>query len=64
MGYIVKRWDNWSSFEGTSGIEGMEAMLNAEVGNGRRLVQLVVHSEDIYLLVLEDRQERQEAQGT
>jgi hypothetical protein len=53
MAYFVRRWDNWSEHEGVSGLSGMEAMLNAELANGRSLSQLVVHSEDIYLLVLE-----------
>lgn len=54
MAYTVKRWDSWSEYEGARGIDGLEAMLNGERAAGRRLVQLVVHSEDIYLVVLED----------
>lgn len=50
----MKRWDNWSSADGQTGLAGLEAMLNAERRAGRRLVQLVVHSEDIFLAVLED----------
>lgn len=54
MAYTVKRWDSWSEHEGLHGLEGLEAMLNAELAAGRRLAQLVVHSEDIYIVVLED----------
>ena len=54
MGYSIKRWDNWSEFDGSTGLEGLQAMLNSERQAGKRLVQLVVHSEDIYLVVLED----------
>ncbi|MHB8245346.1 MAG: hypothetical protein ACYDGN_08340 [Acidimicrobiales bacterium] len=53
MCYSIKRWDNWSEFDGKTGLDGLEAMLNAERRAGRRLAQLVVHSEDIYLAVLE-----------
>ncbi|HLI44289.1 MAG TPA: hypothetical protein VKU92_07445 [Acidimicrobiales bacterium] len=56
MGYVVRRWDNWSSAEGLTGLAGLEAMLNAERRQGRRLVQLVVASEDIYLVVLEEEE--------
>ncbi len=54
MAYTVKRWDNWSTCDDKTGLEGLEAMLNGEATKGRRLVQLAVHSEDIYLLVFED----------
>ena len=54
MAYTVKRWDSWSEEAGLKGLAGLEAMLNAEHLAGRRLAQLVVHSEDIYLVVLED----------
>lgn len=54
MAYTVRRWDNWSEQDGATGLTGLEAMLNAERRSGRRLVELVVHSEDIYLVVLED----------
>ncbi|HET9091192.1 MAG TPA: hypothetical protein VFN50_02200 [Acidimicrobiales bacterium] len=54
MAYTVKRWDNWSTCDDRTGLEGLEAMLNQERANGRRFVQLVVHSEDIYLVVFED----------
>jgi GNAT superfamily N-acetyltransferase len=54
MTYHVLRWDNWSEVDGKRGLEGLEAMLNSERSNGRKLAQLVVHSEDIYLVILED----------
>lgn len=54
MAYTVKRWDSWSVCEGLSGLEGLEAMLNEQHSAGLRLSQLVVHSEDIYLVVFED----------
>ena len=54
MAYTVRRWDSWSEHEGATGLSGLEAMLNSERRSGRRLAQLVVHSEDIYLVVLED----------
>lgn len=55
MAYTVKRWDNWSTCEGKRGLEGFEALLNEQLSAGRRLSQLVVHSEDIYIAVFEDR---------
>lgn len=54
MAYSVKRWDNWSTCDGLEGLPGLEALLNQELAAGRRLSQLVVHSEDIYIAVFED----------
>ncbi|MGO9558721.1 MAG: hypothetical protein ACLPQS_05015 [Acidimicrobiales bacterium] len=54
MAYTVKRWDSWSELDGMTGLAGLEATLNAEHREGRRLVNMVVHSEDIYVLVFED----------
>ncbi|MGO9197818.1 MAG: hypothetical protein ACLQK4_11920 [Acidimicrobiales bacterium] len=54
MAYTVKRWDSWSELDGLTGLSGLEALLNEERRAGRRLVQMVVHSEDIYVIVLED----------
>jgi hypothetical protein len=54
MAYTVKRWDNWSSCDGLEGLAGLEALLNQELAGGRRLSQLVVHSEDIYIAIFED----------
>jgi hypothetical protein len=54
VAYTVKRWDNWSDCDGVTGLAGLEAMLNNERALGRRLAQLVMHSEDIFLVVLED----------
>lgn len=54
MAYTVKRWDSWSECDGKTGLAGLEAMLNEELAAGRRLAELVVHSEDIYIVVLED----------
>jgi hypothetical protein len=52
MAYKVNRWDNWSEFEGQRGLEGLSAMLTAEEAGGMQLSQIIVHSEDIYLVVL------------
>jgi hypothetical protein len=52
--YTVRRWDNWSNHDGLTGLAGLEAMLNAELAVGRRLAQLVVQSEDILIVVLDD----------
>ena len=54
MAYTVRRWDNWSEHEGLTGLVGLEAMLNTERSKGWRLVELVAHSDEIYVAVLED----------
>lgn len=53
MSYTVLRWDNWSECEGKRGLKGLEALLNEQLAAGRRLAQLVVQSEDIFVAVFE-----------
>lgn len=56
MAYTVKRWDNWSECDGLAGLAGLEALLNSERRAGKRLAQLLVNSEDIYIAVFEDEE--------
>ncbi len=55
MAYTVKRWDNWTTCQGKSGLPGLEMLLNEQLAEGRRLAHLVVNSEDVYIAVFEDR---------
>ena len=54
VAYTVLRWDNWSECDGKRGLSGLEALLNEQFAAGRRLVQLAVQSEDIFVVVFED----------
>lgn len=47
------RWDNWSECGGKRGLSGLEALLNEQLAEGRRLAHLLVQSEEIFVAVFE-----------